>query len=147
MNRVYDTSALIELLTATPIGEKVRYFFDQEQTRIMPTIIQAELMKWACRNFLKKNADKVKLAEDITEISYGLYKFSFKFAVVPQSYKIAEYAGMRMAKFDNDFNHLIGIADAIIYATVREFKAELITCDNHFRGLPNVIIIDKLGMT
>jgi len=39
--------------------------------------------------------------------------------------------------------HKLSTADAIVYATAREHKADLLTCDAHFSGLPNVILIPK----
>jgi len=38
------------------------------------------------------------------------------------------------------FDHKLAMADAIIYATALRYKAELITADPDFRGLPGVLI-------
>lgn len=37
----------------------------------------------------------------------------------------------------------LATADAVVYATTREFGAELLTCDSHFAGLPNVVLFEK----
>jgi len=37
----------------------------------------------------------------------------------------------------------LATADAVVYATAREFNAELLTCDTHFKNLPGVILFDK----
>lgn len=35
----------------------------------------------------------------------------------------------------------LGIVDAVIYATASQHRAELLTSDHHFKGLPNVTLI------
>jgi predicted nucleic acid-binding protein len=37
--------------------------------------------------------------------------------------------------------HKLAVGDAIIYATARQFGAELITSDPHFAGLPGVTLL------
>jgi predicted nucleic acid-binding protein len=34
-------------------------------------------------------------------------------------------------------------ADAIVYATARQQQAELLTCDAHFNGLPDVVLFRR----
>jgi predicted nucleic acid-binding protein len=41
--------------------------------------------------------------------------------------------------------HKLATADAIIYATVLEHGADLLTCDAHFENLPGVIYIAKIN--
>ncbi len=40
-------------------------------------------------------------------------------------------------------NIKLATADAVVYATAREFGADLLTCDAHFEKLPNVIVVRK----
>jgi len=37
----------------------------------------------------------------------------------------------------------LATADAIVYATALAYDADLITCDAHFEGFPNVVFIRK----
>jgi len=39
----------------------------------------------------------------------------------------------------------LATADAVVYATAREFGADLLTCDAHFGKLPGVVIVKKSG--
>jgi predicted nucleic acid-binding protein len=39
--------------------------------------------------------------------------------------------------------HKLATADAIVYATARHQRAELLTCDAHFEGLPEVALFPK----
>ena len=42
--------------------------------------------------------------------------------------------------------HKLATADAIVYATVVQQGAELLTCNAHFEGLPRVILVPKPPM-
>jgi predicted nucleic acid-binding protein len=39
--------------------------------------------------------------------------------------------------------HKLATADAIVYATARHQGGELLTCDAHFQGLPDVALFAK----
>jgi PIN domain nuclease of toxin-antitoxin system len=39
--------------------------------------------------------------------------------------------------------HKLATADAIIYATARAHNADVLTCDRHFEGLPEVLYVSK----
>lgn len=41
--------------------------------------------------------------------------------------------------------HRLATADAIVYATARQYQADLMTCDRHFDGLPGVTLFAKAG--
>ena len=45
------------------------------------------------------------------------------------------------AEFSRD--HGLSFADAVIYASARKHKSELITSDDHFEGLPGVTYFPK----
>lgn len=40
-------------------------------------------------------------------------------------------------------DHKLATADAIVYATALHQDAELLTCDAHFEGLPDVVLFRK----
>lgn len=56
-------------------------------------------------------------------------------------------APLRVVDTSAWFEWLIGsklaTADAIVYATARNQGAELLTCDAHFKGLPDVALFAK----
>jgi predicted nucleic acid-binding protein len=44
---------------------------------------------------------------------------------------------------DLALSHKLAFADAVIYASARKHKAELVTSDDHFEGLPDVTYFPK----
>ena len=63
--------------------------------------------------------------------------FTEQASVVPLSTAIA------LAAADFSAKHKLSFADSIIYATAQFYQAELITSDNHFKGLPDVSYFEK----
>lgn len=123
--RVVDTSAWIEALTRTPVGERVVPLLPSEPDWLVPTMVQYELARWGARL-------PPELEEAIDAIA-----FSKLCVVVPLTTEIALEA--------SDIARAFGLAsaDAIVYATARTFGADLLTCDGHFEGLPNVVYLPK----
>ena len=122
--RVADTSAWIEWLIDTPVGKKVDPQLPEESHWIVPTIIQLELTKWFTREIGEEKADQI-------------IAFTEKCVVVPLTTRIALLAA------DLSRMHQLATADAIVYATAREQGADLLTCDSHFKDLPQVVLISK----
>lgn len=122
--RLVDTSAWIEWLTGSPLGKKLGRQFPDKPQCIVPTIVQFELSKWLVREVGEERADQV--------IAY-----TQKCIVVPLDTAIALLAG------DLHRQHKLATADAIVYATARHQGAELLTCDAHFEGLPDVTLFPK----
>ena len=122
--RVVDTSAWIEWLTGSSLGKKLGKQFPDKAQCIVPTIVQLELSKWLVREVGEERADQV--------IAY-----TQKCAVVPLDTAIALLAA------DLHREHKLATADAVVYATARHQRAELLTCDAHFDGLPNVVFFPK----
>lgn len=122
--RVVDTSAWIEWLTGSVLGKKLGGQFPEKPQCIVPTIVQLELSKWLVREVGEEQADQV--------IAY-----TQKCTVVPLDTSIALLAA--------DFHraHRLATADAIVYATARQQHAQLLTCDAHFEGLPDVAFFSK----
>ena len=65
--------------------------------------------------------------------------FSQKCVVVPFDTRIAFLA----VELHREFQ--LATADAIVYATARHHGASLLTCDAHFKGLPDVTLLAKTG--
>lgn len=124
--RVVDTSAWIEWLVGSGIGETLGTELPERSLCIVPTIVQLELSKWLVREIGEDKADQV--------IAY-----TQKCVVAPLDTRIA----LRAA--DLHRAHRLATADAIVYATALQYEATLITCDKHFEGLPGVMLFPKAG--
>ena len=123
---VVDTSAWIEWLTGGALGESLAKQFPHKTDCIVPTIVQLELSKWLVREVGEDKANQV--------IAY-----TQKCIVVPLDTSIALLAA------DLHREHKLATADAIVYATARHQRANLLTCDAHFDGLGGVVFFPKAG--
>lgn len=123
--RVLDTSAWIEWLIDSPAGRSVQAKVPSREKCLVPTVVQLELVKWLTRELGEAKADQV-------------IAFTEKCVVIPLDTKLAIQAAEICLK------HKMATADAIIYATTIEHRADLVTCDMHFAGLPGVILIEKV---
>jgi predicted nucleic acid-binding protein len=124
--RLIDTSAWIEWLTASATGKAVEALIPPRGDWLVPTIIQLELAKWLTREVGEDEADQVTA-------------FTAMCVVAPLDTKTA----LRAAQIC--LTRKLATADAIVYATMVEHGADLVTCDAHFDGLPNVRFIPKSG--
>jgi predicted nucleic acid-binding protein len=122
--RVVDTSAWIEWLVGSALGKKLGKEFPDKSRCIVPTIVQLELSKWLVREVGEEQADQV--------IAY-----TQKCVVIPLDTAIALLA----AELHRE--HKLATADAIVYATVRQRGADLLTCDAHFNGLQDIVFFQK----
>ncbi len=122
--RVVDTSAWIEWLAGGMLGKKLGKDFPEKARCIVPTIVQLELAKWLERELDEEQADQV--------IAY-----TQKCVVVPLDTAIA----LRAAELHREYK--LATADAIVYATARHHRADLLACDAHFEGLPGVVLYSK----
>jgi uncharacterized protein len=122
--RIVDSSAWIEWLSASPTGNLVKAELPKPDQWLVPTIIQLELAKWAYRTLDERHADKV-------------VAHSTRRVVIPLNTDTA-FAAAALCR-----EHKLATADAIVYATARAHGADLLTCDAHFKVLPNVMFIEK----
>lgn len=122
--RVVDTSVWIEWLIDSPLGKKLAREIPDRAECIVPTIVQLELAKWLAREVGEDQADQ-------------MIAFTQKCVVEPLDTRIALLAA------DLHRQYKLATADAVVYATAREFGADLLTCDAHFNKLPGVIMIRK----
>jgi len=122
--RVVDTSAWLEWLTASALGKRLGREFPDKTQCIVPTIVQLELAKWLTREVDEEAADQV--------IAY-----TQKCIVVALDTRLALLAA------DLHREHKLATADAIVYATARDQGAQLLTCDAHFKNLPDAVVFDK----
>lgn len=124
--RVVDTSVWIEWLAGSPLGKKLGKEFPDKSHCTVPTIVQLELSQWLMRELGEEQADQV--------IAY-----TQKCLVVPLDTPIALLAA------DLHREYKLATADAIVYATARKHGAKLLTCDQHFKGLPGALWHSKAG--
>lgn len=122
--RVVDTSAWIEWLVGSPLGKRLGKEFPDKAHCIVPTIVQLELSKWLTRELGEDEADRV--------IAY-----TQKCQVIPLDTALALLAT------DLHRQYKLATADAIVYATAQRLDAALLTCDEHFRGLPGALVHPK----
>ncbi len=122
---VVDTSAWIEwLLDGSVRGELIPLMPTRERC-VMPTIVQLELSKWLTRARSEEEADVV--------IAY-----TQKCRIWPLDTTTA----LRAAELHREYK--LATADAIVYASALLSGAQLLTCDAHFEGLPDVHWIKKI---
>jgi predicted nucleic acid-binding protein len=122
--RVVDTSAWIEWIAGSDIGEKLAPELPKNDEWIVPTIVQYELARWLAREMSDAAASR-------------LIAFSTELVLIPLTTDIATKAA------DYGAIHKLAMADAIIFATAKDARADLITCDAHFAELPGVIYFRK----
>ena len=121
--RVVDTSAWIEWIADGPVGEKARSEFPEVDQLLVPTIVQLELAKWLAREAPDAIDEAIATTMDCL--------------IVPLDTEIA----LQAAALSRE--QRLPIADSIIYATALSAQCELVTCEAHFEGLPNVIYVPK----
>lgn len=114
-----DTCGWLEVATEGPLADTFEPYLRDLTRCIVPTVVQFELFKWACRE-----RDEGIALELIGLTEHG--------SVVPLNTPIALLAA------DLANQHRLAMADALIYATARQEHAPLITCDRHFEDLPGV---------
>jgi len=124
--RVIDSSVWIEWLADTPLGKQLAHEIPEKSDCIVPTIVQLELAKWLTREVGEDQADQ-------------MIAYTQKCIVAPLDTRIALLAA------DLHRQYKLATADAVVYATAREFDAQLLTCDAHFEKLPGVIVVKKGG--
>jgi predicted nucleic acid-binding protein len=122
--RVVDTSAWIEWLLDSATGRAFGLAQLERAHWLVPTIVQMELARWVRR----------ELDEDKADVVIAL---SRKCVIIPLDSDIALAAAALWRA------HKLATADAIVYATALAHRADILTCDPHFKDLPNVVYIEK----
>jgi predicted nucleic acid-binding protein len=122
--RVVDTSVWIEWIVGSPLGETLAPELPTNDQWIVPTIVQYELSRWLAREMSDAAATRA-------------IAFSTELVVAPLTTDIATNAAV-YAKA-----HGLATADAIIFATAADARADLLTCDAHFAKLPGVTYVKK----
>jgi predicted nucleic acid-binding protein len=133
-NFIIDTYAWIEYFKASEMGETAKEYIESERA-ITPTIVVSEISR--------------KLQKDIglgNETSEGrLRRLEFIRAtsrIVDLDFETAVEAG----EISEELKHQArgwGLADSIILCIARSLKGKVVTGDEHFRQLDDVLFIKK----
>jgi len=122
--RVIDSSVWIEWLARSELGVKLNAQIPDIAECIVPTIVQLEVFKW-----LQRERGGSEAQSFLAYTTFG--------RVIVLDTLVAKEA----ARLSSELK--LPTADAVIYATARLQDADLLTCDAHFEGLPQVTYVPK----
>ena len=128
MKYVIDSYAWIEYFMGTKAGEKAKPIIEGVEEKITPTICLAEVYAKTLRVEDQELAEKQRVF--IKE----------KSALAPLDEMIAVESAKVQTKTKKEIDGW-GLADSIVYATGLIRKAEVVTGDEHFKKLKNVVFI------
>ncbi len=117
--KLADTCVWIEALAGTPTGAQYKSLLRSPQQLVVSTLVIFELRKWAVRTLGESAADQVMVLLLDTTV-------------------VAPDAAISMHAAEIAAAHRLHAIDALIYATALSQKATLVTCDAHFKDLPQV---------
>ena len=129
MKYVIDSYAWIEYFMGTKKGEKVKPVIDSFEEKITPTICMAEIYYKTLR------------VEDheIAEKQRSFIKEKSSLAPLDENTSIEAAKILHKMKKEVDG---WGLADSIVYATGLVMKADVVTGDQHFKKLRNVVFLE-----
>jgi predicted nucleic acid-binding protein len=126
MASLVDTCGWIEWLTNGLLADEFAPYMENPAELLVPTTLQFELYKWA-----KREKGEVEALEAIALTEQG--------RVIPLNTGLSLYAA------DFALQNRLSFADAIFYASARQFNVPLITADDHFQDLTEVVYFSKKG--
>jgi predicted nucleic acid-binding protein len=128
MKYVIDSYTWIEYFMGSKIGETVKRLIENSEEKLTPTICLAEVYAKTL------NVEGQELAEK--QKAYIKEKSALVF--------LEESIAVESARLDVRMKKEIDgwcLADSIVYATATVKKAEVVTGDEHFKKLKNVLFI------
>lgn len=128
MRYVIDSYAWLAYFMGTNAGENAKTILENSEEKITPTICLAEVYAKALKVENQETAEKYK-----TFIKEKSAIASLDESTAVESAKV----DVKMKKEINGW----GLADSIVYATAIIKKAEVVTGDEHFKKLKNVVFI------
>ncbi|MGB9915658.1 MAG: type II toxin-antitoxin system VapC family toxin [Candidatus Bathyarchaeales archaeon] len=128
MKYIVDSYAWLEYFMGTNKGAKIKHIIEGREEKITPTICLAEVYAKTLR--VENPAQAEKQRAYIKE----------KSALAPLDEQVAIEAAKIQNKMKQQINNW-GLADSIVYATGLIKKAQVITGDEHFKDLKNVIFL------
>ena len=124
MTVLVDSWAWIEYFKGSSAGEKAKEVIESGRQLLLSTINVSEIYLFLLRN---RSSEAEKL---------------MKFAL-DSSFVISLETSTSLKAAKTKYEHKIGLADAIVIATAEENKAEILTGDDDFKNIKNVIYIGK----
>jgi predicted nucleic acid-binding protein len=119
-----DTCGWIEWLADGPLADRFQPYLEDTESLVVPTIVQFELYKWLERNSGEEAAMKAIARTTRSKVA-----------------DLDTSTALLAAEFSRD--HCLSVADAVIYASARKHRADLVTSDDHFEGLVGVTYFPK----
>jgi predicted nucleic acid-binding protein len=116
-----DSSGWVEYLGGGPKADAFASFLRREDKLLVPSVVIYEVHKKLARTANRTALDAF--------ISHALRCFC-----------VSLDSDLAIAAAQVSVAHSLAMADAIVYATARQFGAELITADLDFKGLAGVVI-------
>ena len=120
---VLDSSVWIEHLADGPLAARCASYLVAEREIITPVQVLYEVYRWTLRHVGERAAMEVVGHMECTRFA-------------PATVTTAVVAVQSSA------DHGLAAAGAVIYATARLERCELVTLDADFRGLPGVVLIE-----
>jgi len=129
MKCVIDSYAWLEYFMGTPVGLKAKEILESSSIeKFVPSICMCEVYTKVLRT------ESLEKAELFRGFMRALS------AVIP----LDETLAVETAKVDVEMKKSTlgwGLADSVVLATARRRKAQILTGDEHFRNLPDVIFL------
>ena len=120
---VLDSSVWIEHLADGPLAARCASYLVAEREIITPVQVLYEVYRWTLRHVGERAAMEVVGHMECTRFA-------------PADVTTAVVAVQLSA------DHGLAAADAVIYASARLERCELVTLDADFRGLPGVVLVE-----
>lgn len=117
--KLVDTCVWAEILRGTPTGSVLEPLLPPLGQLVVSTMVVYELAKWLARNVEPERADQAMVTLLNAHVVEPTANIALQAAQLSAEYKL----------------HAL---DALIYATALEHDAQLVTCDAHFKDLPQV---------
>jgi toxin FitB len=121
---VVDSSGWIEYFGNGPKADSFAKYLERPDMLLISSIIVYEVYKKLL------GEQRIYLAEQFLAQAFAFY-----------DREIYLSAGLAAQAAKISLQHQLSMADAVIYATAQEHRAQLVTSDAHFGKLPGVILL------
>ncbi len=123
--KLVDTCVWAEILRGTPTGRALKASIPPSGQLVVSTMVVYELAKWLARNVDDERADQAMVT-------------------LLNAYVVEPTAAIALQAAQLSAEYKLHALDAVIYATALEHDAQLVTCDAHFKDLPQVDYTAKM---
>ena len=136
MKIVVDTYAWIELLIGSQKGNRVKDLLEEADEVYTPDTVLAE----TARKFLREGTDEETINRWIEIITDASVVTPIDSAIALEA---AKCQSELITKAKNAKQNSPSLFDAIVYATAKVKDCKILTGDEHFRNLPEVVWIGQ----